>query len=204
MPEHVTKSNTNQKILLHTIVPGTRLSARAATLLAALAVRMGVTFLADAAEYEMYSYRDNWNNVHVQETWPLGCLNLLLDANQTHKTARKESNAEKPNSPHRLFKTLDVALFECLVALKTLEISLDAEPTIHIPWTPKKAVCPIGPLFTCQLCQYPRSVTIMGPDAKCGICLGLDPLESLDSNKARIEIGASHDTTPSSDATWVE
>jgi hypothetical protein len=67
MPEHITKSNIDQvrliplalatekyshhfwKVMLHTLVSGTKLTARAAALLAALSIRMGVTFLAAAA-----------------------------------------------------------------------------------------------------------------------------------------------------------
>ncbi|KAL4984192.1 hypothetical protein BDW68DRAFT_21306 [Aspergillus falconensis] len=213
-PAHITQSNIHQvrliplalatekydhqfwKILLHTIVSGAQLTARAAAVLAALTIRMGVTFLADAAESEMLRYKDSWNNVEVPETWAINCLRLLLEADRTYR--KTHSGPEKPSG---LLKKSDVALFERLVAFKTLEHNLDAPLTARIPCTPEKAVYPIGPLVTCQLCHYPRSVTIMGPDARCGACLGLDP---LNPNIARVAIGASRDATPMSDATWVE
>ncbi|KAL3436087.1 hypothetical protein BDV09DRAFT_203547 [Aspergillus tetrazonus] len=183
MPEHITKSKTDQvrliplalatetynhqlwKVMLHTLVSGTELTARAAALLAALSIRMGVTFLAAAAESEMLRYKDSWNNVEVSETWAISCLRLLLDADRTYRKTRTES--KKPAG---------------------------------LLWE-SDAVYPIGPLVTCQLCQYPRSVTIMGSGAKCGVCLGQDYTEP---DKARIKIGASHGTTSTSDATWVE
>ncbi|KAL4739077.1 hypothetical protein BDV11DRAFT_170456 [Aspergillus similis] len=213
-PEHITKSNVDQvrliplalatekynhqfwKVMLHTIVSGTQLTVRAAALLAALSIRMGVTFLAGAAESEMLRYKDSWNNVEVPETWATSCLRLLLDADRVYQKTRTG-----PEKQAGLLRESDVALFERLIAFKTLEYNLDTPLTARVPWTPEKAVYPIGPLVTCQLCQYPRSVTIMGPKANCGVCLGQDHMEPDD---ARIKMGASHDTTSTSDATWVE
>lgn len=214
MPEHITKPKTDQvrliplalatekydhqfwKVMLHTLVSGTELTARAAALLAALSIRMGVTFLVAAAESEMLRYKDSWNNVEVSETWAISCLRLLLDADRTYRKTRTE-----PGKPAGLLWESGVALFERMLAFKALEHNLDTPLTARIPWTPGKAVYPIGPLVTCQLCQYPRSVTIMGSGAKCGVCLGQDYTEP---DKARIKIGASHGTTSTSDATWVE
>ncbi|KAL4801834.1 hypothetical protein BDV18DRAFT_154698 [Aspergillus unguis] len=185
MPMHIANANTQQartiplamasgkygsqfwEILLHTINPGTQLATRPAALLAALTIRMGISFLGGVA-----------NNVEVPETWAVGCMALLLDANKACQ-----------HSP-RLLKYSDALVFESLTAFKTLEQNLDTPLTARIPWTPVNAVYPIGPLVVCQSCQYPRSVTIMGPNKQCGVCL--------------VDIGVSHDVTPSANATWVE
>ncbi|KAL4993283.1 hypothetical protein BDV10DRAFT_190118 [Aspergillus recurvatus] len=214
VPEHITKSNAHHvrviplalaaakydhqfwKVMLHTIASGARLTAGAAAVLAALTIRMGVTCLADAAESEMLRYKDSWNNVEVPETWAISRLRLLLEADRAYQKSR--SGPEKSSG---LLKKSDVVLFERLVAFKTLERNLDTPLTARVPWTPESSVYAVGPLVTCQLCQYPRSVTVIGPDVRCGVCLGLDPLKP---DTARVTIGASRDTTSMSDATWVE
>ncbi|KAL4876193.1 hypothetical protein BJY04DRAFT_147392 [Aspergillus karnatakaensis] len=209
IPEHIVKSNTDEvrtiplalastkygrkfwKILLHTIVPGTQLTVRSAALLAALTIRMGITPLTDIAEQESLGYKDSWNNIEIPETWAISCLTLLLDANAAYlRTKKVEAHAG-------LLKESDARLFEKLVAFKTLEHNLDTPLTARIPWTPEKATAPIGPLVTCHKCQYPRSVTIMGPSGQCGVCLG-------NASGTRVDIRASRDATTKSDATWVE
>ncbi|KAL4863932.1 hypothetical protein BDV12DRAFT_20493 [Aspergillus spectabilis] len=214
MPEHIAKSNTDDvrriplalttekygrnfwKILLHTIVPGTQLTIRSAALLAALTIRLGITFLADTAEQEMLRYKDSWNNIEIPETWAISCLTLLLEANAAYQRTRCLDAGEQGLRVHPgLLKEPDARLFEKLVAFKTLEHNLDTPLTARVPWTPEKAVAPIGPLVTCQQCEFPRSVTIMGPANRCGKCLG-DP--------DRADIRVSREATSQSEATWVE
>ncbi|OJJ38132.1 hypothetical protein ASPWEDRAFT_104603 [Aspergillus wentii DTO 134E9] len=189
------------KVLFHTIVPGTRLSSRPAALVAALSLRLGMTPLADAAEQEMLSFKDKWNDVEIPENWTVGCLALLLDANEAHRKQRgQDVVAEKPTS---LLRSSDSKLFEQLIAFKMLELNLDTPLTARIPWTPNKAISNIGPLVTCRSCRFPRSVTIMGNSGKCGICLATDHASSEDKeNHKRVRV--SQDVTTVSEATWVE
>lgn len=50
------------KVLLHTIVLGTKLLARSAALLAALSLRMGIVPLIEVAEQEMLAFKDRRND----------------------------------------------------------------------------------------------------------------------------------------------
>lgn len=184
------------KILLHIVVPGTMLSARPAALLAALAIRLGVHPLLEAADSEMLLWRDRWNNIEIPETWNMSCLGLLMDADKAYRTRKgEESNeevsefmpkdcGERPVKRPRLdmtfltspkAKTLlkpeDRALFDRLVSYKMLELNLTTSLMPQIAWTPKKTKVAMGPTIICRSCEYPRSVTIMGADGKCGHCL---------------------------------
>ncbi|KAK2059024.1 hypothetical protein LY76DRAFT_592723 [Colletotrichum caudatum] len=49
------------KVLLHLVLPGTMLAARPAALLAALALRMGIRPLRDAADQELLCFTNKWN-----------------------------------------------------------------------------------------------------------------------------------------------
>lgn len=213
MPEHITKSDTSQArcipialvsdrydnqfwtIMLHTINPGTQLTPRAAALLAALTIRLGIPFLADVAERELLSYKDKWNNIEVPETFASSCMGLLLDANSAHRKTHKGETACQTS----LLNESDRMLFEHLIAFKTLEHNLDTPLTACIPWKPNKDVVPMGPAVTCRLCQYPRSVTLMGPDSQCGVCLGALPRKSNSTN-----IGVSYADNSQSKVSWVE
>ncbi|KAJ5425955.1 hypothetical protein N7465_001025 [Penicillium sp. CMV-2018d] len=73
------------KILLHTIVPGTKLPARSGALLAALSLRMGIVPLIKVAEQEMLAFKGKWNDPTMPQTWNLECLTLLLDADEAHQ-----------------------------------------------------------------------------------------------------------------------
>lgn len=50
------------KLLLHTIEPGTKLSARPAALLAALSLQLGIVPLMKVSEQEMLAFKDKWND----------------------------------------------------------------------------------------------------------------------------------------------
>lgn len=213
MPEHIAKSDSSQArriplalaseqhssqfwtIMLHTINPGTQLTPRAAALLAALTIRLGIPFLADVAEREVLSYRDKWNNIEVPETFASSCMGLLLDANTAHQKAHKDDTGRQTS----LLNESDRLLFEHLIAFKTLEYNLDGPLTARIPWKPNKDVFPMGPVVMCRTCQYPRSVTLMGSDSQCGICIGELPRKSNNT-----DIGVSHADTPQSKMSWVE
>ncbi|KAI9372847.1 hypothetical protein BJX61DRAFT_505484 [Aspergillus egyptiacus] len=217
IPEHIAKSTSKQvrkipltlatddynrqfwKVLLHTIVPGSRLPARGAAVLAALTIRLGITFLANVAESEMINYKDKWNNIEVPETWSISCMTLLLEANSVYQKMQEPSQPGKKS----LLLEKDTRLFERLVAFKSLEHNLDTPLTVQLPWTPNKATYRIGPLVTCKVCNYPRSVTVMGQRGKCGICLAADPANP-EKYATRVKLRVSRDTTAESHAVWVE
>jgi hypothetical protein len=215
MPEHIAVDNNVRKIpmalaaqkygrpfwkiLLHAIVPGTMLSSRPAALLAALSLRMGVEPLTQVAEQEMLMWRDRWNDIDIPETWNVGCLSLLLDADAAYRR-RHDISTETSSG---LLTVNDRNLFEGLVAYKMLELNLETPLMARIGWTPEKSVVPIGPVAICRSCQYPRSVTIMGPGERCGHCLCksyTSPDERTTCIHARVS-KADNDLTP---ATWVE
>jgi hypothetical protein len=57
------------KILLHAVLPGTMLAARPAVVLAALAIKIGLKPLFDAASAAMLFWRERWKNLEVPEIW---------------------------------------------------------------------------------------------------------------------------------------
>ena len=73
------------KILLHTVLPGTKLTPRPAALLAALSLRMGILPLRDAADAELVHFK-KWNSLNIPETWNMNCLALLLDADRDYES----------------------------------------------------------------------------------------------------------------------
>lgn len=136
-------------------------------------------------------------NQECEDEPPAKCLCLetrsltsLLKTNQTD------------TSDKRLLNPQDRVLFERLVSYKMLELNLGTTLRAQIGWTPEKTTVAIGPTVTCVSCEYPRSVTIMGIDGKCGICLS-----QFASPEDRQELVTAHatkqddETTP---ATWVE
>ena len=156
-------------ILLHIVVPGTMLSARPAALVAALAIRLGIEPLIPAAEKAMMFWRNKWNDIEIPETWNVNCLSLVLDADTAYRN--KYRGDEDDKAAVGLLRKDVRALFERLVDYKMLELNLRTTLTAQIGWTPNQITMPIGPVVTCRACEYPRSVTIMGPDTVCGMCL---------------------------------
>jgi len=207
------------KILLHIVVPGTMLAARPAALLAALGIRLGVKPLQEAADQEMLLWRDRWNNLEIPETWNTSCLSLLLDADAAYRKRQAEqrdtvsTNMKDDERPSKrqcaglltppkvtesnkqeqaLLKASDRALFDCLVSYKLLEMNLGTGLTARLGWTPEKTSVPMGPTAVCRSCEFPRSVTIMGPDGKCGLCIG-DEEVAADKNASAEERKAAKD-----------
>lgn len=228
MPDHISSISANHvakipfvlasekynrqfwKVLLHTIVPGTKLPTRSAALLAALSLRMGIVPLIKVAEQEMLAFKDKWNDPAIPQTWNLGCLTLLLDADEAHQ---KQQDMGLIMTRSRILNPTDRDLFERLVTYKRLEEKLHTELRAQVPFTPNRTMesitltssttlASVGPLVTCRECQYPRSVTIMGTGGKCGLCLA----EYTDNcEKAiRVSTGVSKDVTATSKITWVE
>lgn len=197
------------RILLHVILPGTILSSRAAALLAALSLRLGVAPLREVAEEEMLRFRDKWNNIEVPENWNVSCLPLLLSADQAYRQRQQDleamdiDNGTNHQKPHGLLNDSDRSLFESLVAFRMLELNLDSTLMAQIGWKPDKTVVPMGPVIVCRSCQYPRSVTIMGQGGICGLCTFM-PYKSPEQRKQRID---GHVSTADGELTplsWVE
>ena len=185
------------KILLHTVVPGTMLSARPAALLAALSLRMGFQPLIEVADQDMLIWRDRWNDIGVPENWNVGCLSLLMDADSSYRKRHGDKIIG-------LLKAEDREIFQRLVSYKMLELNLATALTARIGWTPEKTTALLGPFAICESCELPRSVTVMGAnEKKCGFCLWCQydsPKDRDEHIKTRVT-KADNETTP---AIWVE
>lgn len=190
------------RILLHIVVPGTMLAARPAALLAALSIRLGVQPLEKAADTEMLGWRNRWNDLEIPETWNVSCLSLLLDADQAYRKRVKDEQDIKPSTAS-LLKDDDRVLFERLVEYKMLEFNLNTTLTAKVGWTPDKTVISIGPVVTCRSCNYPRSVTVMGKNGKCGHCI-FDAYASAKHREDCITSNVSKEDSEATSATWVE
>ncbi|CRG91591.1 hypothetical protein PISL3812_08641 [Talaromyces islandicus] len=188
------------RVLLHAVLPGTMLGPRPATLLAALSLRMGVEPLREAAEYQMMEWKTKWNDIDVPETWNIGCLTLLLDADKAYRQRRENSGQEIEGG---LLHKGDRRLFETLVYLKILEQNLDTPLVAKVGWTPNKSYLPMGPVTVCRTCKFPRSVTIMGKSGQCGLCL-IDDFKSEKERLTVVTTNVSKDDNELTEATWVE
>lgn len=199
------------RVLLHVVLSGTMLARRPAALLAALSLRMGIRPLRDAADEELISYREQWNTLEIPETWNLGCLGLLLDADDEHTQRVSEGDGASQHgdgtSPILLKK--DRRLFKTLVDYKMLELNMKTTLTARVGWTPVKAKASLGPLVTCRGCNFPRSVTIMGPNGKCGMCSSMTHCQcpvcaEAEDHKERLVNNVSAEDSENTLGTWVE
>lgn len=118
-------------------------------------------------------------------------LTCILKTNETATSDKKS-----------LLNAQDKLLFERLVSYKMLELNLETTLRPQVGWTPGKTTVAIGPTVTCVSCEYPRSITIMGADGKCGKCLWNQYASEEDRCEMTERITKEDDeTTP---ATWVE
>lgn len=190
------------KILLHSVLPGTMLAARPAAIVAALSIKMGVKPLYYVAVAEMMNWKDKWNDFDVPETWNVGCLSLLLDADANYRrTPCEQGHADKIP----LLRPDDRALFERLIKYKMLENNLATTLTARVGWTPDKSTMRIGPIATCHVCKYPRSVTVMSHEriGLCAFCT-LDWGNDLAEKERALHTRVTPHDTESTEATWVE
>ena len=210
--------STFWKILLHIVVPGTKLSPRPAALLAALSIKMGMKPLLPAAEREMLGYKDKWNSLDIPEIWNTNCLSLILDAETdlrarqaagiSSSTLAKEDAAQTDSKSQSYLNDNDYSLFTTLVEYSLLKLNLNTTVEAKVGWSPSRAKIPIGPLIICKSCKYPRSVTVMARDGICGLCATPES-EYLNCHYKRekaqsVESNISRDHTAASEATWVE
>ncbi|KAL7941196.1 hypothetical protein V8C42DRAFT_335601 [Trichoderma barbatum] len=198
------------KILLHTVLPGTKLGARPACLLAALALRMGIVPLREAADRELLAFSGNWNTLDIPETWNMGCLNLLLGADSDYEKRIAEGVTTRSSDESRILSVKDRDTFRALVDYKMLELNLDTVLEAQITWTPEKTKVTLGPLVVCKKCLFPRSVTIMASGGVCGMCdiesngCSCSTCTVSDDHADRVKTNVSVDQTESSEAYWVE
>jgi hypothetical protein len=192
------------KILLHAVLPGTMLSARPATVLAALAIRIGVQPLFEPAYAAMMFWRDKWNNIDVPETWNVSCLGLLLDADEEYQKQHLNMNIATINEGGLLLDD-DRALFSRLVTYHHTGANLLTTLKAKVGWTPDKTQVAIGPLVICRSCNLPRSVTIMVEKSggRCGLCVAQD-WKNTDHRKRAIAAHVSPEDTEATNAAWVE
>ncbi|KAH6843337.1 hypothetical protein B0I37DRAFT_418447 [Chaetomium sp. MPI-CAGE-AT-0009] len=191
------------KVLLHTVLPGTMLAARPAALLAALSVRMGIKPLEGAAYTELMAWRDNWNTLDIPETWSLGCLGLLLEADKKHRQLAAETQSAVAGD-QTVLKEEDRKLFEALVDYKLLEMNLSTTLTAEVGWTPNKSKAPLGPVVTCNTCEFPRSVTVMAEDGVCGLCVSARQGKNEAPREDLVQGGVSRSDNSGTIVTWNE
>jgi hypothetical protein len=192
------------KILLHAVLPGTMLSARPATVLAALAIRIGIMPLFEPAYAAMIFWRDKWNNIDVPEIWNASCLGLLLDADEEYQKQHLNTGIAQMNEGGLLLNN-DRALFSKLVTYHHTGANLLTALTAKVGWTPDKTQVAIGPLVICRSCKYPRSITIMVEKSggKCGLCVAEDWADN-DHKKRATTAHVSAEDTEITQAAWVE
>ena len=215
MPEHLARTTNEEvskitmalateehgfqfwKILLHFVVPGTMLSPRPSALLAALSLRMGIVPLKASAEIEVLKWNEAWNDPTLfPETWAMECLSLMVDADKAYIN-------DHPEEDHGLLKPGDRSVYDKLIAYKLLELNLETPLEAFIGWTPTKTKTLLGACIICKQCQYPRSVTIMGKDSVCGLCLFPD-YDNKEAQDDAIHCNVSKDMDAASPISWVE
>ncbi|EHK44728.1 hypothetical protein TRIATDRAFT_220452 [Trichoderma atroviride IMI 206040] len=198
------------KILLHAVLPGTKLGARPASLLAALALRMGIVPLRGVADEALIAFGANWNKLDVPETWNLGCLNLLLDADKDYEKRVAQGVTVRSSEEARILSAKDRDTFRALVDYKMLELNLDTALEAQITWTPEKTKVALGPLVICKKCKFPRSVTIMAARGVCGLCdiesngCSCHACAVVEGHEERKKVNVSKGQTEQSEAYWVE
>ena len=191
------------KILLHAVLPGTMLAARPAVILAALALKIGLKPLFDAASAAMLFWRERWNNLEIPETWNPSCLELLLDADTESKT--QAELLENTLAGEDLLLKKDRELFERLITYHHTGSNFLTTLTAEVSWTPHKTLAPIGPIVICSACKLPRSITIMTERSggRCGFCVKQSWKSVEHKERARVTNVTSEDDT-STKIAWVE
>jgi hypothetical protein len=125
---------------------------------------------------------------------------IRLDYSLLTPCKENKSAVSKDNG---LLLSADRRLFDLLVSYKLLESNLNTDLEACIGWSPSKTVVALGPNVICTSCKFPRSVTIMGKDGKCGHCLWTQ----YASEKERVSdtnANVSYTDNSHTPATWVE
>jgi hypothetical protein len=191
------------KILLHAVLPGTMLAARPAVVLAALAIKIGLKPLFDAASAAMLFWRERWNNLEVPETWNSSCLGLLLDADSEFRN--RVELPEDSLAEEGLLLSKDRELFERLITFHHTGANFLTTLTAEVSWTPRKTLAPIGPIVICSACKLPRSITIMAEHSggRCGLCVK-QPWTSVEHEERARSANVTLEDNASTKIAWVE
>ncbi|KAJ4989273.1 dihydroxyacid dehydratase [Stagonosporopsis vannaccii] len=191
------------RILLHIVLPGTMLAARPASVLAALATRIGLRPLFQPAWAAMLSCRDKWNDVDIPETWNSSCLGLLLDADTEYRKQMKLHDDR--SSKEGLLLEKDRELFQRLVTYHHTGTNLLTTLTAEVGYTPHKTQAPIGPVVVCRGCKLPRSITIMAEHSggRCGLCV-TSTYDSVADRERALHTNVTPEDTASTNIAWVE
>ena len=195
------------KILLHLILPGTKLVARPAALLAALSIRMGIKPLLPAADAEMIGWAGDWNTLDIPETWNTNCLSLILDADRDFEKRRAAGDVAGDIEADATFlHHSDRRLFTKLVDYMMLKANMKTTLQAKVGWTPDKTAAPIGHLVVCGQCEFPRSVTMMSKGGVCGLCVpSKEAYQEYNMNKDEVlRTNVCKGQTEKDEAAWVE
>ena len=155
------------RVLPHAFVPGAMFAPRPAALLAALSIRKGIYCLESIAHAELQLH--TWSNLEYPQTWTTSCLALLLEADES-LTRIKDDPTSSDTGQATILTEEERKLFKALVGYKMLEMNLEVPLTVQIAWRPERTKVALGPLVTCKICQFPRSVTVMAKNGVCSLC----------------------------------
>ncbi|KAH7100958.1 hypothetical protein BKA62DRAFT_704648 [Auriculariales sp. MPI-PUGE-AT-0066] len=153
------------RLLPHLVVPGTLYSSRASSVMAILALTVGVPFLQTAAATVAAFTRGSWLDLEHPETLSWECATFLLASPDPDMSLTPE---EKET-------------YQAMRRYRMLELNLEATLQAQLPWTPQKA-SGVGDIKdACTRCGIKRSFTIMSNNMHgvCGYCVdimdGRDP-----------------------------
>lgn len=163
-------------------------------------MRLGIKPLFEQASAFLMYWRDKWNDITVPENWNMGCLGLLLDADEEYRKRRGEEQKAVDENDGLLLSS-DRKLFSQLVAYKLVEANLCTTLTADVSWTPTKTQLPVGHVVICSRCKHPRSVTIMAEKSggQCGLCVAQDWKDAAHKKRA-----LEANVTKEGNLAWVE
>ena len=191
------------QILPHTFVPGTMFASRPAALLAALSIRKGIHCLESVAYAELQHH--TWSNLDYPQMWTTSCLALLLEAGGSFETRTKDDPNMGGIGQATILTKEERQLFEKLVGYKMLEMNPEVPLTVQIARRPERTKSALGPLVTCKICHFPRSVTVMARNSVCGLCdkdACTCPSEEIHKSQGTNNVRRGHKEVTL--ATWVE
>ncbi|KAL7266816.1 hypothetical protein RUND412_010620 [Rhizina undulata] len=147
-------------LLLHLVLPGTKLSFRLAAIVASLCRTLKITFLEEAAKAILDDQKGKWLNLGYPENFNLECIRILLFG--------------------AVLTEIERTTFENMQRYKMVELNMDTELEVQVPWTPEKSVGPVGEMAVsgmCGLCACPPEdcygpESSLSPAAKKGVTKG--------------------------------
>ncbi|KAH7100978.1 hypothetical protein BKA62DRAFT_704695 [Auriculariales sp. MPI-PUGE-AT-0066] len=171
------------RLLPHLVVPGTLYSSRASSVMAILALTVGVPFLEQPATAVAEFTKGTWLDLERPETLSWDCATFLLAS----------------PDPNLCLNADERATYEAMRRYRMLELNLDATLDARIPWTPDKA-SGVGDIKAeCVHCGLSRSFTMLNDDGACGYCFNVQ--------EGKAEQGPTVEEYPTCEANqscWVE